>query len=144
MAGMRWLLPCLLILAPSCSLFRDPPETDPDAASKPRLVGRIAHVPAAGDFVLIEAYGPWRVPEGGLLTGVGTEGRTANLVATGEKLGQHAAADVRSGLAKVGDSVYYRPLGGGEDDETSPTPAPEGASTTDAAQKTESPDPAKP
>lgn len=143
---MKWILPCLLALAlaPSCSLFRDPPVVDEEAASKPRLVGRVAHVPAAGGFVLIEAYGPWRVPDGGLLTGVGTEGRTANLVATGEKLGQHAAADIRSGVAKVGDSVYYRPLGGTEEGDESLPPAPEGATPADDAQKTEPEDPAKP
>ena len=67
-------------------------------------------MPAEGDFVLIESYGPWRVPEGGLLSAAGADGRTANLVVTGEKLGRHAAADLRSGVAKVGDSVYYRPI----------------------------------
>ena len=111
----------------SCSLLKEEPAESTDTAAKPKLVGRIALVPREGGFVLIESYGPWRVPEGGLLSGVGTEGRTSNLVVTGEKLGQHAAADIRSGLAKVGDSVYYRPLGEGNgDDESvvSPPPVP--------------------
>jgi len=96
--------------------------------TRPRLVGRVASIPAGGDFVLIEAYGPWRVPEGGLLSAVGTEGRTANLVATGEELGRHVAADVRSGLAKVGDSVYYRPIKDPEGSPADPT-APSGDGT---------------
>ena len=50
------------------------------------------------------------MPDGGLLSGLGREGRTSNLVATGEKLGQFAAADIRSGVAKIGDPVYYRPV----------------------------------
>ena len=108
---MRLLLLPLLAVLPSCSLFdkeEEAPKVDP---SKPRLVGRVAQIPAGSDFLLIESYGSWKVPDGGLLSGVGTEGRTSNLVATGEKLGQYAAADIRSGVAKIGDSVYYRPVG---------------------------------
>lgn len=81
-------------------------------------------MPSGGDFVLIEAYGPWRVPEGGLLSAAGSDGRTANLVVTGEKLGRHAAADLRSGVAKVGDSVYYRPIKGSAE---APLPEEEGS-----------------
>lgn len=107
---MRMLLIPLAALLPSCSLFekeKKMPEEDP---TKPRLVGRVAQIPSGGGFVLVESYGSWEVPDGGLLSGVGTEGRTSNLVATGEKLGQFAAADIRSGLAKIGDPVYYRPI----------------------------------
>jgi hypothetical protein len=105
------LLPLLFLpLIPSCSSIRDEESPPVESATRPSLVGRVASLPAGGDFVLIEAYGPWRVPEGGLLTTVGAEGRTANLVVTGEKLGRHAAADLRSGAAEVGDSVYYRPV----------------------------------
>ncbi|HEY1120450.1 MAG TPA: hypothetical protein VGE67_02580, partial [Haloferula sp.] len=81
-----------------------------ESATKPTLVGRVASVQEKSGFVLIESYGPWKVPNGGLLSGVGDESRTSNLVATGEKLGQFSAADIRSGVAKVGDSVYYRPV----------------------------------
>lgn len=45
-----------------------------------------------------------------MLSGIGNEGRTSNLAVTGEKSGQFLAADIRSGVAKVGDSVYYRPV----------------------------------
>ena len=81
-----------------------------ESATKPTLVGRVASVQEKSGFVLIESYGAWKVPDGGMLFGVGEENRTSNLVATGEKLGQFSAADIRSGLAKVGDSVYYRPV----------------------------------
>jgi hypothetical protein len=48
--------------------------------------------------------------EGGLLSSIGSAGRTASLVVTGEKLGKHAAADIRSGAVEVGDPVYHRPI----------------------------------
>lgn len=107
---MRPLLLLAFAFIPSCSWIRDEEPPAAKSETRPELVGRVASVPSGGDFVLIEAYGPWRVPEGGLLSAVGSEGRTSNLVVTGEKLGRHAAADVRSGVAKVGDSVYYRPV----------------------------------
>ncbi|MEK7952034.1 hypothetical protein [Luteolibacter soli] len=94
----------------SCSLFKDEEKKPEESATKPALVGRVASVQERSGFVLIESYGPWKVPDGGMLSGIGSEGRTANLVSTGEKLGQFSAADIRSGVAKVGDSVYYRPV----------------------------------
>lgn len=72
--------------------------------------------------MLIESYGPWRVPEGASLSGIGAEGRSSSLVVTGESLGRHAAADLRSGDAEVGDLVYYRPL----KDQAEPQSGPEG------------------
>lgn len=137
------LLGCLLLS--SCSFFEDRAEEPAEPESKPRLVGRVALVPSRENFVLIESYGTWRVPEGGLLSGIGTEGRTSNLVVTGEKLGQHIAADIRLGVAKVGDAVYYRSLGGeseGEESVDSPAPAPNTPELE--AQKTEPKSPAKP
>jgi hypothetical protein len=109
MSAVKPLLLLASLVLSSCSLFSDG-EAPEVSETKPRLVGRIASIPDAGDFVLIEAYGKWSVPEGGLLSGIGSEGRTSNLVATGERLGQFSAADIRSGVAKVGDSVYYRPI----------------------------------
>ena len=110
-AFMRMFFVPLAVLVSSCSLFEKEEELKPEAdPAGPRLVGRVAQVPSGGGFVLVETYGAWKVPDGGLLSGVGTEGRTANLVSTGEKLGQFAAADIRSGVAKIGDSVYYRPI----------------------------------
>lgn len=108
---MRIVLLSSLVLLSSCSLFGKKEDEKPkEKPAKSSLVGRVASIPAGHDFVLIESYGSWDVPDGGLLSGIGTEGRTSNLVATGEKMGQFAAADIRSGLAKIGDPVYYRPI----------------------------------
>ena len=96
---------CLFLAA--CA---DKPEETPtektDAESKPRLVGRVASIPADRTFVLIQSYGTWTVETGSILTTQGPEGRAANLLATGEKLGQYAAADIRTGTLEIGDGVY--------------------------------------
>lgn len=84
----------------------DPPKEDPNA---PKLVGRIASFPPDRSFVLIESYGKWTVTAGTILTVQGPGGRGANLVATGEHLRHHAAADVQSGTFEIGDGVYARP-----------------------------------
>ncbi len=76
------------------------------------LVGRVASMPKGQDFVLLQSYGAWSVPAGVPVYCVGPEGRLANLLPTGEKMGQFLAADLRDGEAKVGDAVYYRPDGG--------------------------------
>lgn len=99
------LLCCVLL--PACA---DKPEELPkekkEDAGSPRVVGRVASVPASRKFVLIQAYGSWKVENGAILTTQGPEGRAANLRATGEKLGQYAAADIQSGTLEVGDAVY--------------------------------------
>lgn len=142
---MRIALLLGLVLLDSCSFFGAGAEAAAEPESKSRLVGRIALVKSAEGFVLIESYGPWRVPEGGLLSGIGTEGRTSNLVVTGEKLGQNVAADIRLGVAKVGDAVYYRSLGvGSEGDESVDSPAPAPKTPELETQKTLSESPAKP
>lgn len=122
---MRFLLTAAFALAtlPSCSLPEEGKGAPAMSETRPRLVGRIASIPAGGEFVLIESYGPWRVPEGGSLSGVGVDGRSSSLVVTGERLGRHVAADLRSGDANVGDPVYYRPL----KDQPEPQSGPDGA-----------------
>ena len=72
----------------------------------PELIGRIASVLADGGFVLIQKLGAKELPGGTVLTSRGTEDRAANLLVTGESLGQFAAADVRTGHVQVGDGVY--------------------------------------
>lgn len=97
----------LTLLLAGCSLFQPAPKPeDKNAKSPPRLVGRIASIPADRRFVLIQSYGSWEVETGTVLTTRGADERTANLRVTGEKLGQFAAADIQSGQAEVGDSVY--------------------------------------
>lgn len=84
------------------------PEKEPTkkVTVRPQIVGRIASIPADREFVLIQAYGKWTVTNGSILTTQGSQGRAANLLVTGEKLGQYAAADVRSGTLEIGDAVY--------------------------------------
>jgi hypothetical protein len=77
--------------------------------AKPALVGRVASVPAAKEFVLIQSYGAWSVPAGEPVFTAGDGGRSGNLLPTGERLGQFVAADLRSGEVLVGDPVYFRP-----------------------------------
>ncbi len=76
-----------------------------------RLVARVQSRPGNKDFVLLEAYGKWTVEEGVNLYAYGSDGRTAILVTSGEKLGQFVAADVKSGQVEIGDAVYHRTKG---------------------------------
>jgi hypothetical protein len=108
------------------------PQAKPQA---PRLIGRIASIPADKRFVLIQSYGKWRVETGTILTTRGPDERSANLLTTGESLGEFAAADLQSGLVEVGDAVYslHIPQRTPPDptaDETNPT-----TPTTDNIQK---------
>lgn len=103
-----FLLPLLLC---ACSLST-PEAEEKDKKTKvepPKLVGRIASIPASRKFVLIQSYGKWTIPAGSILTSEGPDGRAANLLATGETLGQYAAADIQSGTLEVGDGVHFRP-----------------------------------
>lgn len=97
----------LIFFLPGCA---KKPEEDPnkaaEAANKPRLVGRVASIPADRKFVLIQSYGIWHVGTGSILTTQGPQGRASNLLVTGEKLGQYAAADIQSGTLEIGDGVY--------------------------------------
>lgn len=92
-------------------------EKKPTAVEDPKLVGRIASIPADKRFVLIQSYGKWNIETGRILTTRGPNERSANLRTTGESLGEFAAADVQSGLVEVGDAVYSRHI-------AKPAPAP--------------------
>jgi len=101
-------LGCLALV--SCSwlgLGKKPKPEDPPP--QPTLVGRIASIPADRRFVLIQSYGKWEVTSGSVLVTRGLDARTANLLATGESLGQFAAADLQSGTVEVGDAVLLPP-----------------------------------
>jgi len=108
-----WLAASALAVLTACAAFKtDSHKTDKTKdkppPEPPKLVGRIASIPADKRFVLIQSYDEWRIETGTILTSRGADERTANLRVTGEKLGQFAAADVQSGLAQVGDAVYSR------------------------------------
>lgn len=100
-----------LILLPSCATKSEPGNAEPDSPKKQsaHIVGRIASISSDRTFVLIQAYGSWNIPTGTILISQGSEGRTANLRVTGEKLGQYAAADLQSGNLIAGDAVIHRP-----------------------------------
>lgn len=86
-----------------------PAAPDKTAEEESKLVGRIASIPGDRRFVLIQSYGKWEVATGTTLITRGPEERTANLLTTGEVLGEFAAADLQSGLLDIGDAVYFRP-----------------------------------
>lgn len=105
----RWsflLFPILFLLSACAEKPGKEPTAKAEEKPKPSLVGRIASIPADREFVLIQAYGKWNITTGAILTTQGPEGRAANLRATGEKLGQFAAADIQSGTLEIGDGVY--------------------------------------
>lgn len=105
------IIACALIVLPGCALHgeKDKAKTDtPEPSNDPKLVGVIASIPADRKFVLIQSYGKWKVETGTILTTRGAEHRSANLVVTGETLGQFAAADLQSGSVERGDAVYSR------------------------------------
>ena len=96
----------------ACGLFKSDKANESEkkpAPQAPKLIGRIASVPADKRFVLIQSYGSWNSAPGTILTTRGPEERTANLLVTGESLGQFAAADLQSGVVDVGDAVYFQP-----------------------------------
>lgn len=99
------MLPCVVS---SCADRTEEKPTTPKKVEtpKPRLVGRVASIPAGRKFVLIQSYGKWDVATGAILATIGPDGRAANLRITGEKLGQFAAADIQSGTLEIGDGVF--------------------------------------
>jgi hypothetical protein len=104
------LLLGLCLCIPSCSWLSKSKKSDegkPEPVVEgPKLVGRIASIPADRRFVLIQSYGKWTIENDRILTTRGPEDRTANLKTTGETLGEFAAADLQSGTVEVGDAVY--------------------------------------
>lgn len=101
-------LGCLALV--SCSWLGLGKKSKPDPPPpQPTLVGRIASIPSERRFVLIQSYGKWTVPTGSVLISSGLDARSANLLATGESLGQFAAADIQSGSVEVGDAVLLPP-----------------------------------
>jgi len=92
----------------SCSWLADKP-TPTENPNAPKLVGRITSISPGRQFVLIESYGTWNVPTGSILSVQGPDGRSANLIVTGELLRHNAAADIQSGNLAIGDGVYLQP-----------------------------------
>jgi len=106
---MKALIPLLFITLSSCSHFKKSAdaETDEVVKKEPRrkIHGRIASVSEAGKFVLIQKYGPGRLPKNTLFQSAGVSGSQANLRPTGERVRDFFAADILSGEAEIGDAV---------------------------------------
>lgn len=94
-------LACLVLVSCATKEPEEKPKAEP-----PRLVGRIASIPPDKRFVLIQSFGKWIAEPGAILTTRGADQRSANLLVTGEALGQFAAADLQSGQVELGDAVY--------------------------------------
>ena len=108
---MKSRLPLLFSAIVVCSCGSTKPEKPKEEpktqdVEAPKLVGRIASIPADKRFVLIQSYGKWDVESGRILTTRGPDDRTANLRTTGESISEFAAADLQSGSVEVGDAVY--------------------------------------
>ena len=96
---------CLVISSCTSTQPKKPEPTKP-VVEGPKLIGRIASIPADRRFVLIQSYEKWNIESGKILTTRGPDDRSANLKTTGESLGEFAAADLQSGTVEVGDAVY--------------------------------------
>lgn len=121
---------CLLL---SCATEATKPAEEKPKDEPPKLIGRVASIPPGKPFVLVQFYESTSQTSGTILTSRGNENRTANLLLTGEKLGQFAAADIQSGSVEAGDAVYSV---------HSPTPKPEAPSApeTDVLPPAETPE----
>jgi hypothetical protein len=106
------LLFSLTVLMISCS--GSPKKSKEDAeqpkTTAPSIVGRIASVSKAGQFVLIQKYGPGFLPANALYQSRGSDGRTSSLRPSGERVRDFFAADLLSGNPQKGDAVLAYPM----------------------------------
>lgn len=135
----RWLrlalagvLGCLLA---GCAAKTEEEEEETTPQGRVEIVGRVASMPPGRNFVLIQSFGDWRVPEGTILTTRGADERSASLVVTGERLGQFAAADIRAGEVQVGDAVLRLPAVPPPTPEPDPAAAPEPSDEVDDSEE---------
>ncbi len=113
---MKGFFLLLLLLLPSCSLFEKEKETASEAEEEKkntgperRIVGRIASVSQAGEFVLIQKFGTGSLPKNTIYQSQGPEGRSASLRPSGERVRDFFAADLISGKVEKGDAVVAYP-----------------------------------
>ncbi|MFT6181875.1 MAG: hypothetical protein ACI9NQ_001313 [Paracoccaceae bacterium] len=104
-------LPLLLIA--SCGSLKkdDDKDDDKDKITGPekKIIGRIASVSRAGEFVLIQKFGPGALPKNTIYQSQGPEGRTASLRPSGERVRDFYAADLVSGNVEKDDAVVGYP-----------------------------------
>jgi hypothetical protein len=135
--------PAVLLAAFSCLIISScastqtaKPEPAKTVEEGPKLVGRVAAIPADRRFVLIQSYGKWTIESGRILTTRGPDDRAANLRTTGETLGEFAAADLQSGTVEVGDAVYSQHIAKPAEMLTTPElPQPENQALLENVQK---------
>jgi hypothetical protein len=75
-----------------------------------RLAGRVERVERKSGYVLIRRFGAWRYNVTDEVVESHGMDRTANLLPTEESLGEHVAADIRSGDVQVGDAVFIKKI----------------------------------
>lgn len=108
------------------SLGREEPK--PELENQPptrQIIGRIASVSEAGQFVLIQKYGPGKLPQHALFQTHGSDGSSANIRPTGERVRDFFAADLITGKVQRGDAVSSFRLQPEKPKETPPTETPE-------------------
>lgn len=72
------------------------------------VVGRVSSVSPDKKIILIEKFTPGSLPDDVIYSSRGSDGQTASLLPTGERIRHFHAADLVSGSATVGDAVYAR------------------------------------
>lgn len=102
----------------------DPPEEQSKPVEAPvRVVGEIASVHPAENFVLIKRnFQGGGFGRGILIASQSPSGQTASLALTGEKLGRYYAADIQEGTPTKGDIVVVRRLAKGSVAPSMPLP----------------------
>ena len=81
-----------------------------DSKNNLRLAGRVERVERKSGYVLIRRFGAWRYNATDEVVESHGMDRTANLLPTEESLGEHVAADIRSGDVQVGDAVFIKKI----------------------------------
>ena len=96
------------IILPSCGLLKKERQVESVKVQQP--VGIIDRVDTEEGYVFIRRYRAIRLRDGEIMESKGSSGRVANLIPTGEKLGERIAADIKSGEVVKGDAVYIREI----------------------------------
>lgn len=125
-------LPLVVLLASCAGSKKDQEDSDKPKAPDQRIVGRIASVSKAGKFVLIQKYGTGILPASALYQSRGSDGRTAALRPSGERVRDFFAADLLSGNPQKGDAVLAYSLPKTEKEPGEETPAPPDGTDTNA------------
>ena len=106
---MRIVLPLLLFSLTSCGVLKKvgykAPAPEVKRTEGRQVLGRVASVSEPGKFVLIQKYGPGKLPKNTLFQSHGISGSQASLRPTGERVRDFFAADIVSGEALIGDAV---------------------------------------